>query len=104
MSEFHDLPLEHDKLIKMLDRRCDLLYDRTLSHFRKVFTLIFTDVSPLMEEVKRSMESAADDARLENIPVESISSLPRLLALCKDVDALVTAYERIVKGRNTPAS
>ena len=100
MTEIHSLPPPKDELAEILDRRFDLLFQGTFRGLCHVFGHVMSELKPLLEETKHTMEAAAADARLEGIPVDRLARLPRLLTLCKDVDTLLTSFERIIQDHN----
>ena len=102
MTETHTLPFAPDKGAEMLNRRCDVLYNHALHCFSKVFARMTNELAPLLVEIRRSFESAAEDARFQHVAAESIPSLMRLVALCEDIDAVLSSYQRSVVDRHVP--
>ena len=96
MSERIDLPLSDEKVVDLLNRRYDALYEQTLRRFCEVFAVIVTDVAPTLREIQRSIESGINDANRRNVPPTAIGSLPRLLTLCDEISTLCAMYNRLL--------
>ena len=101
MSKMHKLPMNAEKTVELLNRRYDALYDLMLRRFCRGFSVIVTDMVPLLVAVRRTIESTVDDAKPRDVPPEALSSLPRLLLLCDEVERLCSVYRRLLGDYET---